>query len=101
MVYIPALPRSGGYGHHGSIDGHGHHVKGFQSYAVTAQDDECCPPVVDPLTLGTILAGIAAATVVFRQLVISNIMGKRKKRSDGPGDKVPIEDRFQDFINLG
>ena len=43
---------------------------------------ECCNPVVDLLTLLSTLGAIAAATFLFRQLAIDNIMaGGRRKRS--------------------
>lgn len=58
-----------GYGHHGH--GHGYKL-------------ECCPLVVDPLTLAAILGFLAAATALLA-LVISASLGRRKKRSD---DKI-------------
>ena len=59
-----------GYGHGGG-------------YAITAYDDECCPPVIDPFTLfailGLIAGGAAALAGLFGQL-----FGRRKRRSLGP-----------------
>lgn len=46
-----------------------------------AVDEECCPAVVDPITLLTILGGLAGATLVLRQLIMDNIMMAGKKRS--------------------
>ena len=66
--------------HHGPIIGQHQLAKGYQGYAVNTLEDECCPPVVDFITLGTLLAGIAAATLLLRQLAIDNI-AKKKKRS--------------------
>ena len=62
------------------VSGHG------GGYALVAGDDSCCPPVTDPLTLGTVLAAVAAITVGLRQVVITRITG-RKKRETGFGDK--------------
>ncbi len=73
--------RSKGGGGYGTIIGQHHHVKGYQGYAVQTLDSECCPPVVDLISLGTLLAGIAAATLILNQLAIDNI--GRKKRSVG------------------
>ena len=67
----------GGYHH---IAGMHHLVKGYHGYAVNTFDTECCPPVVDLITLGTLLAGIAAATLILNQLVIDNIGKKRRRR---------------------
>ena len=75
--------RGGHSGHGGHGGGHGH--KG--GYALVADDDSCCPPVIDPLTLLTVLASIAAITVGLRQVVISNITA-RKKRDTSFLDKV-------------
>ena len=56
------------------------YVKDASHNAVLLGESECCPGVVDPLTLLTILAAIAGATLLLRQLAIDNITG-RKKRS--------------------
>ena len=56
-------------------------VKPQPSQYVLKGESECCPPVVDPTTLGVVLAGIAGLFVGLRQLVVNNIMGKRRKRS--------------------
>ena len=49
-------------------------------YAITAYDDECCPPVVDPFTLlallGLIAGGALALFGLFQQL-----FGRRRRRS--------------------
>ena len=65
-----AQVRAGGHSRHG-------HHKG--NFALVADDDSCCPPVIDPLTLGAVLAGIAAATVGLRQVLISNITARKKR----------------------
>ena len=47
---------------------------------------DCCPLVVDPLTLTAILGAIAAATAFFNTLITMNLSGgrnKRKKRTFG------------------
>ena len=42
---------------------------------------QCCKGVVDPITFLTMLAVIAAITIILRQAVIANIAGRRKKRA--------------------
>lgn len=42
---------------------------------------ECCPAVIDPLLLTTLIAFIAAATYLLNQeIAMSNLAKKRKKR---------------------
>ena len=48
-------------------------------YAVTAYDDECCPGVVDPLLLLSVLAAIAGGTIALRQIALDTL--GRKKRA--------------------
>ena len=67
--------RSDGYGGHGG-------------YAVTAYDDECCPGVVDPLTLLAVLATIAGITVALRQVAIDTL--GRKKRAIYDALDLPV-----------
>ena len=61
------------------------HGYGGGGYAITAYDDECCPPVIDPFTLfailGLIAGGAAALAGLFQQLFGG---GKRKRRSFSP-----------------
>lgn len=42
--------------------------------------EECCPLVVDPLTLLALIGGIAAATFFLNTLITMNIMARKKKR---------------------
>jgi len=42
---------------------------------------ECCRVVVDPLTLISVIGGIAGVTYILRQAVINKITAGRKKRS--------------------
>ena len=46
---------------------------GHGGYAVTAYSDECCPGVVDPLTLLVALAAVGAATFFLRQTAIDRL----------------------------
>ena len=39
----------------------------------------CCPHVLDPGLLATILTGLAVATFLLRQSITMNIMGRRKR----------------------
>ena len=41
---------------------------------------QCCKGVVDPITFLTMLAVIAAISIILRQAVLANIAGRRKKR---------------------
>lgn len=54
-----------------------HHAQG---YAVTSYDDDCCPGIVDPLTLFGTLAFIAGGSLLLRQIVVSTLGKRRKKR---------------------
>ena len=62
-----------GYGGHGGHGGHGHGGYGKL---------ECCPLVVDPLTVAALLGTLGLATMILNAL-ISASLGRRKKRSDG------------------
>ena len=78
-----------------SRNGHGHGGHGHGGgYALVSGEDTCCPPVTDPLTLLTVLGAIAAITVALRQVVISNITGRRKRRSAGI-------DTFDQWVQVG
>ena len=58
-----------------------HSLVGSSSYG---HEEDCCPLVVDPLTLIGLLGGIAAATAFLNVLITMNITGrKRKRRSVG------------------
>ena len=71
----------GSYGH-----GHGSHGHGG-GYALVSDDDSCCAPVTDPLTLVTVLGAIGAITIGLRQEVIRLVMagGRRRRRSETGG----------------
>ena len=76
---------SSGYGHsgygssHSSYGGHGGHGGGYSSgYG----HDDCCPLVVDPLTLTAILGAIAAATAFFNVLITMNITRRKKRETN-------------------
>lgn len=59
-----------GYGGGGGSYGHGPEL-------------QCCDAVVDPISLLTTIAGIAALALFLRQAVIDNmIMGRRKRSQD-------------------
>lgn len=64
------IARSGHGGGHGG------------GYAYVSKDQECCPPVIDPLTLLTVLGAIAAVTIGLRQVVIDNIPGRKKRSTE-------------------
>ena len=57
---------------------------GYGSLAITAYDDECCPPVVDPFTLLAILGLIAGGALALFGL-FQQLFGRRRRRSSlGP-----------------
>lgn len=65
---------SSGYGYGGGYD--------KTKFAV---DEECCPAVVDPITLLSLLGGIALGALIFAQLIQDNVLptklgGRRKRR---------------------
>ncbi len=82
-----------------SLSGHGsvHSGGGYGS-----SDPECCPLVVDPLTLAALLGFIAAATALLQPLITMSLR-RRKKRSDGTyalNNDSPVQ-VVMDFFHLG
>ncbi len=79
-----------GYG--GGYDDHGGYSSGYGKKKI-----ECCPLVVDPLTLLALLGSIAAATAFFNVLITMNIVGKkrRRKRSGQKGIEPQPDMRWQ------
>ena len=83
-VYLSA-PSSGyghlSYGHHdGYSDHHGytdHHVT-YGSYS----GYDCCPLVVDSLSLIALIGFIALATYFFRIQIINSMLAKKRRRRD-------------------
>ena len=53
---------------------------GYGQLAITAYDDECCPPVVDPFTLLAILGLIAGGALALFGL-FQQLFGRRRRRS--------------------
>ena len=49
------------------------HSSGYDQQMQIAYDEECCPGVVDPLSLLTTLGAIAAGTYFFRQLILTQV----------------------------
>lgn len=68
--YAYSVDRSDQYGY-GSHSGYG----GYHS-------KECCPLVVDPLTVTAILGGIIAAAFFFNRLITMNITVRKRKKRD-------------------
>lgn len=60
-----------------------HVLRDRSGYEVVSDEDTCCPGVVDPLTLLTILAAIAGAVLGLRQVAIDNLP-KRKRALEAP-----------------
>ena len=71
---------SSGYGSDSGYGGYGHESSDYEHH-------DCCPLVVDPMTLCALLALIAAASYFLRRAITMNmnIVGRkrRKKRSHG------------------
>lgn len=55
---------------------------------------DCCPLVVDALTLLTLLAGIAAATAFLYILITMNITGRKRR-------ELTMKIVFTDLLNAG
>lgn len=69
----------------GTTGGSGGNYGGFSGHGGGYTSSPCCPLVVDPLTLVTLLAGIAGATFFLNTAITMNIVmtpkKKRKRRS--------------------
>ena len=82
---LPDSKVSASYGHGGQI-------------AITAYDDECCPPVVDPFTLlallGLIAGGALALFGLFQQL-----FGRRRRRSSLSPFEAGLESFGHQYVN--
>ena len=75
----------GGYGNYntGSSDvgAYGHHGYGHHSGYGHKKKIECCPLVVDPLTLASFLGAIVGGTLFLNMLIANEIMmGRRRRR---------------------
>lgn len=85
---------SGGFGHHGyGHGGHGHKKK-----------KDCCPLVVDPLTLAALMGAIGVATGFLNTLITMNISKRRRRRrQDGESEPlVPfVGNMAWDIVNAG
>ena len=56
--------------------------------------DDCCPLVVDPLTLITLASFLAAATyLLWVEITMSNLMVRRKRRD--------LHSPISDILHLG
>ena len=75
--------RSDSYGH--SSSGYGHSSSGYGGHSgsySSGYHDDCCPLVVDPLTLVALLSFLAAATFLLNQQIsMSNLMVRRKREN--------------------
>ena len=91
-----------GYGHSSSGYGHsGHSGYGHSSYGGYSggYHDDCCPLVVDPLTLIALLSFLAAATFLLNeQITMSMLMmpGKKRKRRE----VAILEGRILETVDL-
>ena len=65
-----------GYGHHDH--GYGHHDHGYGHHH--SYKKECCPLVVDPLTLAALLGALAAASFLLSQVIATTLRKKKRKR---------------------
>ena len=72
------VPNSDTYGH---SSGYGHSSSGYgHSGSYSSGYDDCCPPVVDPLTYIALLSFLAAAVYLLNeQIAMSNLMVRRKR----------------------
>lgn len=58
-----------------------HHIHGSLHNAHAGYGPDCCPLVVDPLTLGALFVLLGVGTQVLNMAITQSI-GRRKKRSD-------------------
>ncbi len=61
---------------------------------------DCCPLVVDPLTLLSLIAGIAAATAFLNVAITMNIVGKKRKKRSGDVDSEGGEQQEGSFSRI-
>ena len=94
--YGAAHRRSGGgYSHH-SDTGYGAQSSGYGGHSGHGgyKDPDCCPLVVDPLTLAALFGAIAAGTVFLNTVITMNITGRRRR-------KRGTEDQVLDVVQKG
>ena len=62
--------------HHGSVSsGYDHSAGGYSGHG-----DECCPLVVDPVTVTALLSAIAASAVFLARVITIELTGRRRRR---------------------
>lgn len=84
-------------------DNYYHYGNDYSGGFSSGYGHQCCPLVVDPLTLTAILGGIAAATAFFNVLITMTLgRKKRKKRNDDQGVTLSNwANTIQDVIYAG
>ncbi len=83
-------------------DNYYHYGQDYSGGFSSGYGHQCCPLVVDPLTLTAILGGIAAATAFFNVLITMTLRRKRKKRDDSQGVVLSgWAETVQDAIHAG
>ncbi len=96
-VNANGIDRSGGAGYdgssYGSLSGYGHSGGGGGV--------ECCPLVVDPLTMVTLLAFIAGATLFLNIQITMILGGKKRRRRRSNLSSGESSDAIMETINQG
>ena len=62
--------------HHGYSDSYDH----YPSHGHSNHYTQCCPQVVSPLQFISLISFIGLGTYLLQQLIINNLMRRRKKR---------------------
>ena len=78
------------------------------SYSHGYGHDDCCPLVVDPLTLVALLGAVAAATAFFNVLITMNVTAgdgggrmRKRKRSTNVSQQVTMRESLLDIMHEG
>lgn len=78
---------------YGSLDKSGQHSSGYGGHSGHGGGGtECCPLVVDPLTLTALLGFIAASTALLNTVITMNLTGRRRRRAMAETSNTSILD---------
>jgi len=98
---LDKLSSKHGYGHHSGY-GHGHHGSDY-GHAVHYHDDhkECCPLVVDPLALISILGLLLGGTAFLNVAITMNITMRRRRKKRSSPNVVSSSSDLADAFHSG
>ncbi len=79
--------------HGGSHSGYGHHG---------GHKEDCCPLVVKPLVVLSLLGGLALAAALLNVAITMMLGGRRKRSANGDVTRVrTVQVQMEDMINAG